>query len=359
MSDDLKRDVIARLISMGIGLTFSAALTYFAIKMMVKAIDPTDKEKQKSAGHASAIMKKLGIPENKDVPLNEYELIIASNLVDPESLATSWDDIGGLDDVIAELISNVLIPFTRPELFRHSDLIQAPKGVLLYGPPGCGKTMIARAMAKMSGARFINLQISSLTDKWYGETQKRTEAVFSLAKKIQPTIIFIDEIDSVLRSRTSSDHEATVQVKTLFMSLWDGLSTDKCCQVMVIGATNRPHDVDNAILRRMPCRLLIPLPSAQTREAVFNKVLRHTVVDDDVDIKALAKATEGLSGSDIQELCRQAALHSVTRLKLADKSSAAEHAILSVSQKDFSVGLQKIGDAKMLGFNSSTDYTLD
>ena len=108
--------------------------------------------------------------------------------------------------------------------------------------------------------RFLNLDASALTDKWYGESQKLATAVFTLAVKIQPAIIFIDEIDSLLRSRDTHDHEATAMVKALFMSMWDGLITDNKCCVVVMGATNRPQDVDKAILRRMPASFYIGLP---------------------------------------------------------------------------------------------------
>jgi SpoVK/Ycf46/Vps4 family AAA+-type ATPase len=121
--------------------------------------------------------------------------------------------------------------------------------------------MIAKALAKESGARFINLQVSTLFDKWFGESQKRTEAVFSLATKVQPVIIFMDEIDSFLRSRRADDHECTATMKAQFMALWDGLITGhKDNRILIIGATNRPEDVDLAILRRMPQMFYIGLP---------------------------------------------------------------------------------------------------
>lgn len=120
--------------------------------------------------------------------------------------------------------------------------------------------MIAKALAKESGARFINLQVSTLYDKWFGESQKRTEAVFSLAAKVQPVIIFMDEIDSFLRSRRNDDHECTATMKTQFMTLWDGLTSQKNNKIIIIGATNRPEDVDLAILRRMPQMFYIGLP---------------------------------------------------------------------------------------------------
>ncbi len=121
--------------------------------------------------------------------------------------------------------------------------------------------MIAKCLARESGARFINLQVSSLFDKWFGESQKRAEAIFTLAAKVQPVIIFIDEIDSFLRNRRTDDHECTSTIKTQFMTLWDGLTTNQNTnRILIIGATNRPEDVDPAILRRMPQMFYIGLP---------------------------------------------------------------------------------------------------
>ena len=179
-------------------------------------------------------------------------------------------DIGGLDPIIEELRESVIYPLTLPGLFSStSTLLSAPKGVLLYGPPGCGKTMLARALARESGACFINLHISTLTEKWYGDSNKLVTAVFSLAKKLQPTIVFIDEIDAVLRSRSSSDHEASTMVKAEFMTHWDGLLSTNAsgtpAQIMILGATNRIQDIDDAILRRMPKKFSINLPDAAQR----------------------------------------------------------------------------------------------
>jgi SpoVK/Ycf46/Vps4 family AAA+-type ATPase len=160
--------------------------------------------------------------------------------------------------------------------------------------------MIAKALAKESGARFINLSVSSLFDKWFGESQKRTEAIFTLAAKIQPVIIFIDEIgntlflynlgksdptydnililkiDSFLRARRSDDHECTATMKTQFMTMWDGLTTSgRQNRILIIGATNRPEDVDAAILRRMPQMFYIGLPVCETKLRVFTLNNKH------------------------------------------------------------------------------------
>ncbi|GFR73869.1 ATPase family AAA domain-containing protein 1 [Elysia marginata] len=162
-------------------------------------------------------------------------------------------------------------------------------------------------IAQKERARFINLQVSSLFDKWYGESQKRAEAVFSLAVKLQPTIIFIDEIDSFLRSRSSTDHEATAIMKTQFMSMWDGLTTDPNVQVMVMGATNRPQDVDAAILRRMPSQFYVGLPNQEQRVSILHLILQNEETEA-LNYEQLSELSEGLSGSDLREACRAAAV---------------------------------------------------
>jgi SpoVK/Ycf46/Vps4 family AAA+-type ATPase len=128
-------------------------------------------------------------------------------------------DIGGLESIITSLRESIIYPLLYPDLFTSSSsLLGAPKGVLLFGPPGCGKTMLAKALAKESGATFINISASVLTNKWYGESNKLVAGMFSLARKTQPSIIFIDEIDSFLRERTKGDHEVTGMMKAEFMT---------------------------------------------------------------------------------------------------------------------------------------------
>ena len=128
-------------------------------------------------------------------------------------------DIGGLDSIVSSLRESVIFPLQYPNLFTSSSsLLGAPKGVLLFGPPGCGKTMLAKALAKESGATFINIAASVLTNKWYGESNKLVAGLFGLARKTQPSIIFIDEIDSFLRERTKGDHEVTGMMKAEFMT---------------------------------------------------------------------------------------------------------------------------------------------
>ena len=211
--------------------------------------------------------------------------------------------------------------------------------MLLYGPPGTGKTLLAKALAKESHACFINVRSAALQSKWFGDAQKLVTAVFTLAWKIQPCIIFIDEIDSFLGTRKSNEHEAVTSMKTEFMSLWDGFITDNDARVMVLAATNRPWDIDEAILRRLPRAFEVPLPDARQRRRILSVLMRGEDVDetlwaddedgDDEDgeggsvLAEVAAATEGYSGSDLNDLCKQAAMLPIHDLLEEERAAAA------------------------------------
>ncbi|TPX67120.1 hypothetical protein SpCBS45565_g04055 [Spizellomyces sp. 'palustris'] len=303
----------------------SQVVLYFGVKWVLSSLDPFKKKKEEAKAKSNRVLGKLGI---RDLKLTEHEEIIAAEVVYPEDIPvrfTGWysllrgisitgllsiehSDIGGLDNIVKSLKESVIYPLCYPQLFSSaSGLLGAPKGVLLHGPPGCGKTMLAKALAKESGATFINLHVSTLMEKWFGESQKLVSAVFTLAHKLQPCIIFIDEIDSFLRERKSQDHEVTAMMKAEFMTLWDGLATGDM-RVLVLGATNRPGDIDQAILRRMPKRFEIKLPDAEQRKRVLSLLLRGANLEPGFDLRELVIRTAGYSGSDLKELCRNAAM---------------------------------------------------
>jgi len=303
---------------------------YLLVRYLLKQInlDPDHEKQEKARIESAAILKRLDAPPAYDdnepdvnarptreqLHLNQYEQVILQDLVFPEDIPVSFEDIGGLGNIVEELKESVIYPLTMPDLYSHSSsLLAAPSGVLLYGPPGCGKTMICKALAHESGACFINLHISTLTEKWFGDSNKLVNAVFSLARKLQPTIIFIDEIDAVLGTRHSGEHEASGMVKAEFMTWWDGLksadATGGAQRILVLGATNRINDIDDAILRRMPKKFPIYLPSAAQRLKILKLMLKDTKLDQaHLDMPYVARVMDGMSGSDIKEACRDAAM---------------------------------------------------
>lgn len=280
----------------------SQAALYYTVRWVMDSMGPGERKEVKAKSLKA--LEKLG---HRDLKLDEYEKQIASEVIHPDDIDVRFSDIGGLEPIISSLRESVIYPLVYPHLFNSSSLLGAPKGVLLFGPPGCGKTMLAKALAKESGATFINIAASVLTNKWYGESNKLVAALFSLARKTQPSIVFIDEIDSFLRERTKGDHEVTGMMKAEFMTLWDGLlsSTDR---ILVLGATNRPNDIDSAILRRMPKRFSVGLPDLEQRQKILNLMLKDTELDSSFSVRKLAQESDGLSGSDLKELCRSAAM---------------------------------------------------
>ncbi|XP_028767657.1 peroxisomal biogenesis factor 6 isoform X2 [Neltuma alba] len=188
---------------------------------------------------------------NKEVPPdNNYEANMRSELIPANQIGVTFADIGALEEVKESLQELIMLPLRRPELFKGG-LLKPCRGILLFGPPGTGKTMLAKAIAHEAGASFINVPMSAITSKFYGEDEKNVRAIFTLAAKVSPTIIFIDEVDSLLGQRARcGEHEATRRIKNEFMTHWDGLLTKQDERILVLAATNRPFDLDDAIIRR-------------------------------------------------------------------------------------------------------------
>ncbi|SPO01310.1 related to SAP1 - member of the AAA-protein family [Cephalotrichum gorgonifer] len=231
-----------------------------------------------------------------------------------------WDDIAGLDTTKNSLREAVVYPFLRPDLFIG--LRQPACGILLFGPPGTGKTMLARAVATESRSTFFSLSASSLISKYLGDSEKLVRALFHIARMMAPSIIFVDEIDSLLGQRSgSSDHETTRRIKTEFLIQWSNLqqavpspddprgSGGDANRVLVLAATNLPWAIDEAARRRFVKRQYIPLPEPDTRGAQLLRLLsqqNHTLKGH--DIERLVTLTEGYSGSDLAALAKDAAM---------------------------------------------------
>ncbi|GKA12356.1 ATPase family AAA domain-containing protein 1-B-like protein [Tanacetum coccineum] len=294
----------------------SAAISCLVLFVGLKHMDPNREASKKALEHKKEISKRLGRPL---INTNPYEDVIACNVINPDNIDVEFNSIGGLETIKQSLYELVILPLRRPELFSYGKLLGPQKGVLLYGPPGTGKTMLAKAIAKESGAVFINVRISDLMSKWFGDAQKLVSAVFSLAYKLQPAIIFIDEVDSFLGQRRTSDHEAMTNMKTEFMALWDGFTTDQNARVMVLAATNRPSELDEAILRRLPQAFEIGVPDRKERAAILKVILKGERTEDDIDLDSIAALCEGYTGSDLLELCKQAAYFPIRDLLNEEK----------------------------------------
>lgn len=261
-----------------------------------------------------------------------------------------WDDIAGLETAKNSLKEAVVYPFLRPDLFRG--LREPVRGMLLFGPPGTGKTMLARAVATESKSTFFSISASSLTSKYLGESEKLVRALFAIAKKLSPSIIFIDEIDSIMGSRNNEgENESSRRIKNEFLVQWSSLSSaaagkdsasDNDDRVLVLAATNLPWSIDEAARRRFVRRQYIPLPEPETRIIQLRNLLshqKHTLTED--DFAELIKLTDGYSGSDITSLAKDAAMGPLR--ELGDKLLFTEtENIRSLNLEDFRNSLNYI-----------------
>ncbi|KAL6615605.1 hypothetical protein ACP70R_037875 [Stipagrostis hirtigluma subsp. patula] len=267
---------------------------------------------------------------------NVYEKRIRESVIPASETGVTFDDIGALADIKESIQELVMLPLQRPDLF-NGGLLKPCRGILLFGPPGTGKTMLAKAIANETGASFMNISMSAITSAWYGEAEKSIRALFSLAAKIAPTIIFVDEVDSMLATRErSNESEASRRVKNEFMTHWDGLLSKSSERILVLAATNRPFDLDEAIIRRFEHRIMVGLPTLESRELILKKLLSKEKVEN-IDFKELAKMTEGYSGSDLKNLCVTAAYRPVREILQKEKERKKDKKEKEVAKDEESV----------------------
>ncbi|KAL3502236.1 hypothetical protein ACH5RR_036685 [Cinchona calisaya] len=283
----------------------------------------------------------------KNLAKDEYESNFVSAVVPPGEIGVRFDDIGALDAVKRALNELVILPMRRPELFSHGNLLRPCKGILLFGPPGTGKTLLAKALATEAGANFISITGSTLTSKWFGDAEKLTKALFSFASKLAPVIIFVDEVDSLLGARGGAlEHEATRRMRNEFMAAWDGLRSKDSQRILILGATNRPFDLDDAVIRRLPRRIYVDLPDAENRLKILKIMLAQENLESDFLFQHLANATEGYSGSDLKNLCIAAAYRPVQELlekETAGVKNGASPVLRPLNLEDFIQSKAKVG----------------
>ncbi|KAI3852531.1 hypothetical protein MKX03_033280 [Papaver bracteatum] len=240
--------------------------------------------------------------------------MIESAIVD-KSPSVKWEDVAGLEKAKKSLLEMVIIPTQRPDLFPGGTIRQPPKGLLLFGPPGNGKTMLAKAVASECAATFFNISASSLTSKWVGEAEKLVRTLFEVAISRQPSVIFMDEIDSIMSTRLANENDASRRLKSEFLIQFDGVTSNSNDLVIVIGATNKPQELDDAVLRRLVKRINVPLPDESVRRTLFKNKLKGPAFSiPGGDLERLVKETEGYSGSDLQALCKEAAMMPIKEL---------------------------------------------
>ena len=255
-----------------------------------------------------------------------------------------WDDIAGLEFAKKTIKEIIIWPMLRPDLFNG--IRRPPKGLLLFGPPGTGKTMIAKAIASQSKSMFFNISASSLMSKWIGESEKLVRTLFALASFYQPSVVFIDEIDSLLTSRSENENEASRRIKTEFLVQLDGAGTNIEDRILIIGATNRPQEIDDAFVRRLSKRLYIPLPNKISRKQLIMRVLekerqnnnKYDITEEDID--DIINRTKGYSGSDLINVCKEAAMMPIRSIE--DITNCQLEHLRGVNKNDFDEALANV-----------------
>jgi SpoVK/Ycf46/Vps4 family AAA+-type ATPase len=296
-------------------LVGTAAATYLVSKWIIKEyMSPANAHKVSAyIGKLRKYWKRMGKTEQFIVTrtrdLTQYENEVLCHVLFPwEIKMAEYNQVVGLTNT-QERIKMIFNGKPKFEEKKSCLSKSTPKGVLFFGPPGVGKTMLAKCIAKQSGSIFINVPFTLFQQKYFGESSKYIQAIFSLARKLAPAIIFIDELDGAFRSRSYHTSDMSMSVISDFNTHWDGILSNERDQVIVLGATNRREILDSSILRRLPCQFEFRLPDCSDRISLFTKLLEHEKLCHGLCLKTLANKTEKYSHSDIYEVCKAAVRH--------------------------------------------------
>ncbi|XP_049279266.1 fidgetin-like protein 1 [Anopheles funestus] len=253
----------------------------------------------------------------------------------------SWDDIAGLEYAKTIIKEAVVWPILRPDIF--TGLRKPPRGILLFGPPGTGKTLIGKCIASQSKSTFFSISASSLTSKWIGDGEKMVRALFAVAVVHQPAVVFIDEIDSLLCQRSDTEHESSRRLKTEFLVQLDGAATAEDERILIVGATNRPQELDEAARRRLVKRLYIPLPERLARIQILTRLLERERNSLEVEeIARIGDLTEGFSGADMKVLCHEASMGPIRSIPFEQLGNIAKDQVRAICYEDFRLAMTKV-----------------
>ncbi|KAK1666282.1 hypothetical protein QYE76_054441 [Lolium multiflorum] len=310
LSEDVNLEVVAKDTHGYVGADLAALCTEAALQCIREKMDVIDLEDDTIDAE---ILNSMAVTNDhlKTALVGTNPSALRETVVEVPNV--SWSDVGGLDGVKRELQETVQYPVEHPEKFEKFGMSPS-KGVLFYGPPGCGKTLLAKAIANECQANFINIKGPELLTMWFGESEANVREIFDKARQSAPCVLFFDELDSIAMQRGGSVGDAggaADRVLNQLLTEMDGMNAKKT--VFIIGATNRPDIIDSALLRpgRLDQLIYIPLPDEASRHQIFKACLRKSPVAKDVDLGALARFTTGFSGADITEICQRACKYAI------------------------------------------------